>query len=105
MNNLADTVIDLFAFLVLSDVETGIGDDWALKQADDLLYRIENIFSDEERQALKEAAARSLADWLREPDEYGHTPRRLLTAGRRAFLEACAAGRFNGEPLEGDLVR
>jgi hypothetical protein len=48
--------------------------------------------SPSERQALAEAAAARLADWLREPDEYGYTPRSLVTPAHRDLLEGLADG-------------
>jgi hypothetical protein len=45
-----------------------------------------------ERQALAEAAAARLKDWLREPDEYGYTPRALVTRAHRELLEGLADG-------------
>jgi hypothetical protein len=48
--------------------------------------------SPEERQALGDAAARRLKDWLREPDEYGYTPRSLVTLEHKDLLEGLANG-------------
>jgi hypothetical protein len=45
-----------------------------------------------ERQALAEAAAARLAELLREPDEYGYTPRALVTPAHREFLQCLADG-------------
>ena len=45
-----------------------------------------------ERQALAKAAAERLAELLREPDEYGYTPRGLVTQDHREFLESLADG-------------
>ena len=45
-----------------------------------------------ERQALAEAAAARLRDLLREPDEYGYTPRALVTPRQREFLQSLADG-------------
>jgi hypothetical protein len=45
-----------------------------------------------ERQALAEAAAARLRELLREPDEYGYTPRALVTPAQREFLESLADG-------------
>jgi hypothetical protein len=63
---------------------------------ENLAYTITNDLSAEEKDALREAAKRSLASWLREPDEHGYTPRKLLTPNKRAFLESIAAGHFSG---------
>lgn len=45
-----------------------------------------------ERQALAEAAAARLGALLREPDEYGYTPRALVTPAQREFLQSLADG-------------
>lgn len=45
-----------------------------------------------ERQALAEAASARLAELLREPDEYGYTPRALVTPEQREFLSSLADG-------------
>jgi hypothetical protein len=45
-----------------------------------------------ERQALAEAAAARLAELLREPDEYGYTPRALVTPAQREFLQSLSDG-------------
>jgi hypothetical protein len=45
-----------------------------------------------ERQALAEAATARLKKLLREPDEYGYTPRGLVTPILREFLESLADG-------------
>lgn len=96
MNNLADSVLDYFWFLNFS------GDDQAdpdlmVKLMEELVDDIERNFTAAEKQALMEAASRRLASWLREPDEYGYTPRSRLTVAQRKFLEHIAAGRFAGD--------
>jgi hypothetical protein len=45
-----------------------------------------------ERQALAEAAAGRLRELLRQPDEYGYTPRALVTPLHREFLQSLADG-------------
>ena len=95
MNNLADTTLDYLWFLTFTDEEYANAD-VLLKESEDVIYRIENAFTDEERQALKDAARRRLASWLREPDEHGYTPRKLLTHAQRVFLEDMAAGEWWG---------
>jgi hypothetical protein len=67
-----------------------------VKLMEELVDNIENRFTQVEKQALMEAARRRLTSWLREPDEYGYTPRSLLTGDQRRFLEGLAAGRFAG---------
>lgn len=45
-----------------------------------------------ERQALAEDSAARLSELFREPDEYGYTPRSLLTPEQREFLSSLADG-------------
>lgn len=99
MKNLADIVLEYFWFLNFSTDEE-LDPDIAVKSMENLSYTIENEFTDEDRLALRDAASRSLKGWLSEPDEYGYTPRKLLTDDKRAFLESIAAGHFSGPGRE-----
>ena len=45
-----------------------------------------------EREALKEAATTRLGYLLADPDEYGYTPRALVTPEQREFLHSLANG-------------
>ena len=95
MNNLADTVLDYFWFLNFS--EEGEADlDLTVKLMEDLVYEIENQYTEDEKNALRFAAERRLASWLREPDEHGYTPRKLLKPEQKQFLDAIARGQFHG---------
>jgi hypothetical protein len=98
MDNLADIVLEYYWFLNFSTDEE-LDPDTAVKSMENLAYTIETAFSADEQRALQEAAKRSLASWLREPDEHGYTPRSLLTPEKRAFLQDIAAGRFSGPEL------
>ena len=72
MNNLADVVLEYFWFLNFgSDDE--LDPDTAVKAMENLAYTIDTTFTDSEKAALRDAAQRSLAEWLREPDEHGYT--------------------------------
>ena len=93
MNNLADAVLDYLWFLNFTEEEE-MDVDLSLKELERVLYEIENEFGEDEKAALKAAATRRLAQWLREPDEYGYTPRALLTPEQRTFLEELAAGEW-----------
>lgn len=95
MQNLADVALNYLWFLEFSDDEE-LDPDRAVKLEEELSYQIQDVFTDEERQALSKAAARRLKWWLQEPDEHGYTPRKLLTANQKAFLEAISEGRFDG---------
>ena len=95
MNNLADVVLEYYWFLnFCSDDE--LDPDTAVKAMEGLSHAIETSFTATEKAALQNAAQRSLALWLREPDEHGYTPRKLLTPDQREFLEAIGAGNFSG---------
>jgi hypothetical protein len=91
VNKLADAVLDYLWFLNFTDEEEA-NSDLLLKAFEGLLYQIENEFGEDEKAALQAAATRRLAQWLREPDEYGYTPRALLTEEKRKFLDDIAAG-------------
>lgn len=95
MNNLAEMVLDYFWFLNFSS-DDDVDLDRAVEGLEALSYRVETMFSEEEKEALKAAANQRLAWWLREPDEHGYTPRKLLTTEQKEFLEAMRAGRFSG---------
>jgi hypothetical protein len=101
MNSLADVVLEYFWFLNFC-ADDELDPDTAVKAMENLAYTIDTSFSETEKSALQDAATRSLAQWLREPDEHGYTPRKLLTAEQREFLESIAAGHFSGPPLEED---
>jgi len=99
MNNLADAVLDFFWFLNFSTEEEA---DLQLtaEMSAGLANQIETTFSQAEKDALKDAASRRLTSWLREPDQHGYTPRKLLTPDQRSFLEEIAAGHFSGPDLD-----
>ena len=100
MNNLADVVLEYFWFLNFSS-DDELHPDTLVKAMENLAYTIGTAFTDAEKAALQEAAKRSLAEWLREPDEHGYTPRKLLTAEKREFLESIAAGHLSGTTARG----
>jgi len=52
--------------------------------------------SHEERAAFSAAAQRALDRLLADPDEDGHSPRKLVSEELRAFLESAAAGDIFG---------
>jgi hypothetical protein len=93
VNKLADAVLDYLWFLNFTDEEEA-NPDLLVKEFERLLDQIENEFGEDEKAALKAAANRRLAQWLSEPDEYGYTPRALLTPEQRKFLEDIAANEW-----------
>ncbi|MBB3922805.1 MULTISPECIES: hypothetical protein [Xanthomonas] len=101
MQNLADAVLQYLWFLNFCEEEE-LSLDASVKQIESVIYEVKSSFTDEERRALQDAARRSLASWLREPDRHGYTPRSLLTSQQREFLEQIAEGHFSGAPLDDD---
>lgn len=90
MKVLAQAVVLLMEVLTTAD-EPGI--DWQScgDITNDMWFELAKA-SPAERQALAEAAAVRLKELLREPDEYGYTPRALVTAVQREFLQELADG-------------
>jgi hypothetical protein len=95
MKTLADMALDYCWFLNFSSDEE-VNPDTAAQLLESLTYEMENELSESEKSALKVAAENRLKWWLREPDEHGYTPRKLLTAEQKKFLESMAAGHFSG---------
>lgn len=48
--------------------------------------------TEDEKKALSEVAKETKARLLAEPDEYGYTPRKLVTKKQKAFMEVLATG-------------
>lgn len=103
MQTLADVVLGYYWFLNFCSDDV-LDPDAAVTQMEELAYTIENEFTDGEKIALQDAAKRSMATWLREPDQYGHTPRKLLTPEMKAFLQAIIDGHFSGPPVSEERV-
>lgn len=94
MTNLADVVLDYLWFLEFSDEEE-LDPDRAVKLLEDVSWKMQEVWTTDDKQALSEAAALRL-NWLQTPDEHGFTPRGPLTDDQKALLESLAAGRFDG---------
>lgn len=90
LKTLAQVVVHLMEQLETAD-ESGI--DWQAcgDITNDIWFELAKATS-AERQALAEAATARLKELLREPDEYGYTPRALVTPMHREFLEGLADG-------------
>jgi hypothetical protein len=97
MTTLADMVLDYFWFLNFCD-DKQLDPDTAVNLMETVVYQMENELSESDKEALKTAAANRLKWWLREPDEHGYTPRKLLTAEQKKFLVSMALGNFSGSP-------
>lgn len=90
MKTLAQVVVYLMEQLETAD-EPGI--DWQAcgDITNDIWFELAKA-TPAERHALAEAAAVRLKVLLREPDEYGYTPRALVTPLHRELLESLADG-------------
>lgn len=92
MKNLADAVLEFFEFLYFSDEETLNFDD-AAKRSEALVDAVENDFTDEEKQALMQAAQRRLDSINARNAESGTT--NSEPSDLEGFLKHTAAGRFS----------
>ena len=83
MKTLAEVVVLLMEQLTTAP-QPGI--DWQAcgEITNDMWFELAKA-SPAERQALAEAAVARLRELLREPDEYGYTPRSLVTPIHREF--------------------
>ena len=90
MQKLAEIVLDFIELLALTDEEQ-LDSDAALKMLEGISGSLRDA-SPEERKAVSEAAAARLKSLLREPDEYGYSPRKLVTSEHRQLLESIASG-------------
>lgn len=90
MKTLAEAVVFLMELLTTAD-EPGIDYQACGDITNDMWFQLAKA-SPGERQAMAEAAAARLRELLREPDEYGYTPRGLVTPLQREFLQSLADG-------------
>ena len=90
MKTLAEAVVFLMELLTTAD-EPGIDYQACGDITNDMWFELAKA-SPAERQAMAEAAAARLRELLREPDEYGYTPRALVTPMQREFLQSLADG-------------
>ena len=94
MNHLVDMLFDLIWSLEFSS-EDEVDPDFVVSQLEGVWYTLNELVSDEEKQAFIEAAKRAKARLLAEPDEHGHTPRTLVTDEQKKFLEELSSGNFD----------
>lgn len=102
MTNLADAVLDFLWFLEFSE-DDECDPDLAIKHLESLSLDIENNWTDDEKEMLSDAANRRLIG-ASNKDQTGHIPsvsHSAMSDEQKGFLEAIAAGRFNGQ-LEDD---
>jgi hypothetical protein len=90
VKTLAQAVVYLMELLTTAE-EPGIDYQACGDITNDMWFELAKA-SPAERQALAEAAATRLRELLREPDEYGYTPRALVTPLQREFLQSLADG-------------
>lgn len=90
MKTLAEIVVSLMELLTTAE-EPGVDCQSCADITNDIWFELAEA-SPAERRALAEAAAARLRELLREPDEYGYTPRALVTPMQREFLQSLADG-------------
>jgi hypothetical protein len=90
VRTLAEAVVFLMELLTTADAE-GLDEQTCGDITNDMWFELAKA-SAPERNALAEAAAARLKELLREPDEYGYTPRGLVTPIQRGFLQSLADG-------------
>ncbi len=89
MKNLAQIAFDHIWMLLFED--DGVVDpDYCVSRTEEIALQLAD-FSDLERDALAEVASDAKARLLADPDEYGYTPRDLVTNEQREFLDAAIA--------------
>jgi hypothetical protein len=98
-HKLAEIVLDFIEFLELVDDEH-LDPDMAVEQHESIAAQLDEA-TPEERAAVQRAAKERLAALLREPDEYGYSPRKTVTPARRALLESIVSGGAYGWPPGG----
>lgn len=95
MRHLADSVLDYLMYLNFSD-EDAYDREHTLKLLEELTGKIENSYSENEKLALSDAAARRLELYARESDSTEELGISFLTEEQQQFLESVAAGWFDG---------
>ncbi|MDB5297026.1 MAG: hypothetical protein JWO31_3009 [Phycisphaerales bacterium] len=91
---LAEIVLDFIEFLGLVDADR-LDPDTAVGKHESIAAQL-NEATPGERIAVQQAAKDRLASLLREPDEYGYSPRKAVTPERRALLEGIISGKAYG---------
>ena len=87
---LAEIVVRSIEYFELVD-DDQLDPHTALRHLEDIATDLAQATS-EEQEAVRQAARERLAWFLHGPDEYGYTPRKMLSAERRRLLEDIASG-------------
>lgn len=87
---LAEIVVRFIEYLELVD-DAHLDPDTAVQYLEGISADLNDATPDEQA-AVKQAARDRLAWFLREPDEYGYSPRKTLGAEHRRCLEGIASG-------------
>jgi hypothetical protein len=90
VKTLAEAVVRLMELFVTGE-EPVMDSQWSGDVTNDMWFELAKA-SPAERQAMAEAAEARLRELLREPDEYGYTPRSLVTPDQKEFLQSLADG-------------
>ena len=97
-STLATLVVEYIEFLELSNDDV-LDLDLAVSQMEGIAASLAEA-SEDERKAVREAARARLAWLLRDPDEHGYSPRKLVTPAHRALLEGIASWEAFDGPSE-----
>jgi hypothetical protein len=92
LRTLADIALDHICLLMFKG-PLDLDDASALSQA---IPGYLKAMTEDERTAFSAAARRAINRLLAEPDEYGYSPRKLLSDELKSFLESAAAGDIFG---------
>ncbi|MEJ2229113.1 MAG: hypothetical protein P8Y67_12965 [Alphaproteobacteria bacterium] len=90
MKTLAQLTFD-YLWLLMFAGEESFDQDYCVKQLE-ILPNYFAAMTSEEKQALANVAAEAKGRLLAEPDEYGYTPRKLVTSEQIVFLDALISG-------------
>lgn len=92
MSTLAELSFD-FIWLLLFGKEDQITVDYAVRWQESLPDYFARLTA-QEKDALSAVAANARSRLLAEPDQYGYTPRKLVSAQQKEFLDLVASGKF-----------
>jgi hypothetical protein len=90
MKTLAELAFE-YLWLIMFAKEDVIDPDYSVK-CQESLSEYFSALTTQEKEALSAVAASTQAHLLAEPDEYGYTPRSLVTEEEKRFLSALASG-------------